>query len=147
MSLKKPQQDSAVVSIKADGQAFPKAKNKPSSAFSSTTLTLCGSVQMKRRGGLKLDDLAGSLQIGLSNYVITSGAGEVKQKGKIKINAETSGANKKLDLILRGNTQGDIVAFTRKDSKLSSLYFLSLKGEANVAMPATSTIADFMTPP
>jgi hypothetical protein len=145
MSLKKPQQDSAVVSIRADGQAFP--KKKPSTAFSSTTLRLRGSVQMKRRGGLKLDDLAGSLQIGLANYVITSGTGDVKQKGKIEINAETSGANKKLGLILRGNTQGDTVAFNPKDSKLSSLYFLSLKGEANVTMPAASTIADFMTPP
>lgn len=41
--------------------------------------------------------------------MITSGTREVKQKGKIEINAETTDANKKLELILRGNTQGDTV--------------------------------------
>lgn len=141
MSLRKPQQDFAVVSIKADGRAFPNAKNKPSSTFSSTTLTLYGSVQMKRNGALKLDDLAGSLQIGLANYAIASGTGEVNKKGKIKINAHTNDANKKLELILHGNSQGDTVAFSRKESKLSLLYFLSLKGEATVTMPTTITSA------
>jgi hypothetical protein len=139
MTLEKPQEGSAVVSIKADGQAFPNGKNKPSSAFSSATLTLYGSVQMKGDGALKLDDLAGSLQIGISNYTIASGEGEVNKKGKIQINAKTSDAGKKLELILHGSTQGDTIVFDRKESKLSSLYFLSLKGQAIVTMPTTST--------
>jgi len=140
MTLEKPQQGSAVVSIKTDGQAFPNGKNKLSSAFSSTTLTLYGSVQMKGSGELKLDDLAGSLQIGLANYTITSGQGEVNKKGKIEINAKTSDAGKKLGLILHGNTEGDSVVFGRKESKLSSLYSLALKGQAIVTMPTTSTV-------
>jgi hypothetical protein len=139
MTLEKPQQGSAVVSIKADGQAFPNGKNKPSSAFSSATLTLYGSVHLEGNGGLKLDDLAGSLQIGISNYTIASGDGEVNKKGKIEINAKTSDAGKKLELILHGSTEGDSVVFDRKESKLSSLYFLSLKGQAIVTMPTTST--------
>jgi len=134
MSLRKPQQDLAVVSIKADGRALPNAKNKPTNTFSATTLTLYGSVQMKRDGRLKLDDLAGSLQIGLANYTITSGTGEVNKKGKIEISAKTADSNRTLELILRGNTQGDTVAFNHKKSRLSSLYFLSLGGEATVAM-------------
>ena len=139
MTLEKPQQGSAVVSIKADGQAFPNGKNKPSSAFSSATLTLYGSVQMKGDGALKLNDLAGSLQIGISNYTIASGEGEVNKKGKIQINAKTSDAGKNLELILHGSTDGDAIVFDRKESKLSSLYFLSLKGQAIVTLPTTST--------
>jgi hypothetical protein len=138
MALEKPQ-GSAVLSIKASGRAFQNAKGKPSSIFSSSNLTLYGSVHAKGNGELKLGDLAGSLQIGLANYTVTSGEGEVNKKGKIEINANTSDANKKLDLILQGNTQGDSVVFHPKKSKLSSLYFLSLKGKAIVTMPPTST--------
>jgi hypothetical protein len=139
MTLEKPQQGSAVVSIKADGQAFPNAKGKPGNTFSSTTLTLTGSVQTKGNGELKLNDLAGSLQIGLAAYTITHGDGEVNKKGKIEINAKTSDAGKKLELILHGNTQDDTVVFDSKESKLSSLYFLSLKGQVAVTMPTTNT--------
>jgi hypothetical protein len=139
MTLEKPQQGSAVVSIKADGQAFPNAKGKPSITSSAATLTLTGSVQTKGNGELKLDDLAGSLEIGLAAYTITHGDGEVNKKGKIEINAKTSDADKKLELILHGNTQDDTVAFDSKESKLSSLYFLSLKGQVAVTMPTTNT--------
>ena len=139
MTLEKPQQGSALISINADGQAFPIGKNKPNSAFSSATLTLSGSVGMEGNGELKLDDLAGNLQIGISSYTITSGKGEVNKKGKIQINAKTSDGGKNLELILHGSTQGDTVVFDQKQSKLSSLYFLSLKGQAIVTMPTTST--------
>ena len=138
MTLEKPQ-GSAVVSIKASGQAFQNAKGKSSSIFSSANLTLYGSVHAKGNGELKLGDLAGSLQIGLANYTVTSGEGEVNKKGKIEINGKTSDASKKLELILHGNTQGDSVVFDSKESKVSSLYFLSLKGQAIVTMPPTSS--------
>ena len=139
ITLEKPQQGSATISIKADGQAFSNAKGKPSITSSAATLTLTGSVQTKDNGQLKLNDLAGSLQIGLAAYTITHGDGEVNKKGKIEINAKTSDADKKLELILHGNTQGDTVVFDSKESKLSSLYFLSLKGQAAVTVPTTST--------
>lgn len=138
MTLEKPQ-GSAVVSIKASGQAFQNAKGKPSSIFSSATMTLYGSVQANGKGELKLDDLAGSLQIGLANYTVTRGEGEVNKKGKIEINAKTSDTSKKLELILHGNTDGDTVVFNLKESKLSLLHFLSLKGQAIVTMPPTGT--------
>ena len=115
MTLEKPQLGNASISIKADGQAFPNAKGKPGNTFSSTTLTLTGSVQTKGNGELKLNDLAGSLQIGLASYTITDGKGEVNKKGKIEINAKTSDAGKKLELILHGSTQGDDVTFNSKE--------------------------------
>ena len=139
MTLEKTQNGSAVVSIKADGKAFQNQKGKASSTFSSAALTLYGSVAVKGNGGLQLDDLAGSLQIGIANYTITSGSGEVNKKGTIEINAKTSGAGKKLELKLHGSTQGDNVTFDAKESKLSSLYFLSLNGQAIVTMPTTTT--------
>jgi len=139
MTLEKSQNGSAVVSIKADGKAFQTQKGKTSSTFSSAALTLYGSVAPKGNGGLELDDLAGSLQIGIANYTITSGSGEVNKKGMIEINAKTSDAGKKLELKLHGSTQGDNVTFDSKESKLASLYFLSLKGQAIVTMPTTST--------
>jgi hypothetical protein len=139
MTLGKPQQNSAVVSIKANGQAFQNVKGKPTSSFSSAALTLYGSVRAVGNGGLQLDDLAGSLQVGLANYTVTSGDGDVNKKSKIEINAETSDAGKKLELILRGSTQNNTVVFDPKKSKLSSLYFFSLNGQAIVTMPTTST--------
>ncbi len=139
MTLEKPQNGAGVVSIKASGQAFPTSKNKPNTAFSAATLTLYGSVGYEGNGQLKLEDLAGSLQIGISNYTITGGSGEVNKKGKIEINAKTSDSGKKLELILHGDSQSDNVTFDRKESKLSSLYFLSLKGQAIVTMPPTTS--------
>ena len=139
MTLEKSQNGSAVVSIKADGKAFQNQKGKASGTFSSAALTLYGSVAPKGNGGLELDDLAGSLQIGIANYTITSGSGEVNKKGTIEINAKTSDAGKKLELKLHGSTQGDSVTFDAKESKLASLYFLSLNGQAIVTMPTTTT--------
>jgi hypothetical protein len=138
MTLEKSQSGSAVVSIKADGKAFQNQKGKASNTFSSANLTLYGSVAAKGNGGLELDNLAGSLQIGIANYTITSGSGEVNKKGTIEINAKTSDAGKKLELKLHGSNQGDSVTFDSKESKLSSLYFLSLTGKAIVTMPTTT---------
>jgi hypothetical protein len=115
MTLEKSHNGSAVVSIKADGKAFQNQKGKASSTFSSAMLTLYG-----------------------SNYTITSGNGEVNKKGTIEINAKTSDAGKKLELVLHGSNQGDNVTFDSKESKLSSLYFLSLTGKAIVTMPTTT---------
>ena len=138
ITLEKPQRGSALVSVKADGKAFQNRKGKASRTFSSATMTLYGSVQLKGDGTLELDDLAGSLQIGLANYTITSGKGEVNKKGTIEINAKTSDAGRTLELKLHGSNQSDSVTFDSKGSKLSSLYFLSLTGKAIVTMPTTN---------
>lgn len=141
MTLEKSKQRYAVVSIKADGQAFHfgKCKIKPGKAFSSTTLIMYGSIHLGGNGALKLDDLVGCLQIGPSDYTITSGRGDANKKGKIEINAKTTDAGKALELILHGSTDGDAVVFDRKESRLSSLYLLSLKGQAVITMSATNT--------
>jgi hypothetical protein len=141
ITLEKPQSGSALVSVKADGKAFQNQKGKAGSTFSSANLTLYGSVQLKGDGALELDDLAGSLQIGLANYTITSGEGEVNKKGTVEINAKTSDAGKTLELKLHGSNQGDSVTFDSKESKLSSLYFLSLAGKAIVTMPTTTSLS------
>jgi hypothetical protein len=138
MTLETPQQ-SAVVSINANGQAFPYAKGKPSGNFSAAALTLYGSIRSDCIGGLELGDLAGSLQIGLANYTVTNGEGVFNKKNNIDINAKASDAGKKLELILHGSTQNDTVVFDPKGSRLFPLYSLSLKGTANVTMPTTST--------
>lgn len=135
-AIGKSEQGSALVSIKADGKAFSNNKGKPSRSFSSATLTLYGLVQLNGGGALEFDDLAGSLQIGLANYTITDGKGEVNKKSNIQINAKTSDPGKKLELILHGSTQGDNVVFDVKESKLFPLHFLSLKGTAIVSIPS-----------
>jgi hypothetical protein len=140
MSLEKPQQQNgfAVVSIKASGQAFANNKVKSSTVPSNAALTLYGSVEAQSRGELKINDLGGSLQIGTANYTVASGSGVVKKKNTIEINAKTSDATKTLELILHGESKGNNVTFNSKESKLSSLYFLSLKGQAIVTMPPTT---------
>jgi len=141
MTLEKPQYGSGVVSIKASGQAITNGngKGKTNGAISDATLTLYGSVEAEGNGQLKLGDLGGSLQIGTANYTIASGSGEVNSKGTIEINAKTSDASKKLELVLHGDSKGTNVTFNSKESKLSSLYFLSLKGQAIVSMPPTTS--------
>jgi len=146
LTFEKPQHGSAVVSIKAGGQASPDAKAKPSSALPRSALTLYGTVEAEGNGALRLDNLAGSLQIGITYYTITNGKGEVDKKGKIEINAKTtSDSNKKLELILHGDSKGKNVAFNSKESKLSSLYSLSLKGQATVTMPPTTNTSSTRT--
>ena len=139
MTLETPQQKSAVVSIKANGQAFANVKGKPSGNFSAAALTLYGSVRSDCIGGLEMGDFAGSLQIGLANYTVTNGEGGFNKKNNIDINAKASTAGKKLELILHGTTQNNTVVFDSKRSTLFPLYFLSLKGTANVTLPNMST--------
>jgi len=146
LTLEKPHHGSAVVSIKTGGKASPDAKAKPSITPPRSALTLYGTVEPEGNGALKLDNLAGSLQIGITYYTITSGKGEVDKKGKVEINAKTtSESNKKLELILHGDSKGKNVAFNSKESKLSSLYSLSLKGQATVTMPPTTNTSSTRT--
>ena len=139
MTLEKTQNGSAVVSIKADGKAFQNQKGKASSTFSSAALTLYGSVAAKGNGGLELDDLAGSLQIGIANYTITSGSGEVNKKGTIEINAKTSDAGKNAGTqTTRQHSRRQ--CNLRRQGKQTLLTVLPLpQGQAIVTMPTTST--------
>jgi hypothetical protein len=143
MTLEKPQQASGAVTLDADGQAFINNNGKPKNTNKalSATLTLSGSVRTEGNEELKLEGLSGTLSIGSTNYTITGGKGEVSKKGKVEINAKTGDANRKLELVLHGSIQGKNVLFNSPESKLSSLYFLSLKGEAAVIIGPTSTTA------
>lgn len=141
MTLEKPQQGSGILTIDADGQAFlnHNGKSKNANKALSASLTLSGSVRTKGNEEIEVDGLTGSLLIGPTNYTITGGKGEVNKKDKVEINAKTGDANRKLELVLHGNIQGKNVFFTSPESKLSSLYFLSLAGEAAVIIGPTST--------
>lgn len=120
------------ITINATGQATPlnKGKGSPSSAI----LSLNGSAYTQGNGGLRLDHLKGFLLIGSTNYTIPDGQGDVNNKGGTEINAQTNGGNHKNELDLHGSIQGTNVAFNSPQSKLSSLYFLSLTGQASLTM-------------
>ena len=139
MTLEKPQSGIRARVHQGRRQSIPEPERQSQQhLLQRSTDTVRLSRNSKATERLELDDLAGSLQIGLANYTITSGKGEVNKKGTIEINAKTSDAGKKLELKLHGRNQGDSVTFDSKKSKLSSLYFLSLTGKAIVTMPTTS---------
>ena len=141
MTLEKTQQGSGTITIDADGQAFMNhnGKSKNTNKALSARFTLSGSAQAEGDDDVELDGLVGSLEIGSTNYSIFSGKGEVNKKGKVQINAKTGDGNRNLELVLHGNIQGKNVLFSSPESKLSSLYFLSLEGEATFTKSTTST--------
>jgi len=141
LTLEKPQSALGGVQINAEGQAFPigKGNGKPASTASSASLTLSGSANVEGNEEYKLNGLTGSLQVGSASYSITGGKGEINNKGKIEINAKTGDGNRKLELVLHGNIQGESVFFNQRESKLSSLYFLDLAGQATFDISTTST--------
>ncbi len=139
MTLEKPQQTPATILINADGQAFSNGKGKPSTAGSSATLTLSGAVHTKGNGAFKLEALTGSLQVGSVSHAIVGGKGEINKNDKIEINAKTSDGARKLELVLHGHIQGDMVVFNRPESKLSPFYFLSLTGQLSFSTDTTTT--------
>jgi hypothetical protein len=86
---------------------------------------------------IKLKNLSGDLTIGSTNYAIRDGQGEVNKKGKLEIHGKTSSGDRKLELILHGTMNDGKVAFDCSQSKLSSLFFLSLKGQATFTTNTT----------
>jgi hypothetical protein len=150
MTLEKPQSQasSGTVTINVSGQAFPvSGKSKKTGAGVTATLTLSGSTRSEGDGELKLGGLSGSLVIDTATYTITGGNGEISKNGKAEIDARTAltgvptmpdGA-RNLELVLHGSIQGTNVVFTSQESKLSSLYFLSLTGQAVFTQSTTTT--------
>lgn len=133
------QHNNGSVSINATGQATPIKKNKGLSP-SIATLDLSGSVESEGEGELKFHDLTGSLQIGGANYVLTDGKGESSDHGEVEIHAKTSDGKQKLELNLHGDIQGsNVITFESHESKLSSLYFLSLLGQVNLSTSSSSS--------
>jgi len=135
ISASKPNQVGAI-QINATGQATPLNKGKGTS--SSATLSLTGSALTEGNGQLKLQDLSGLLQIGSTNYAVSNGQGDVNNKGTVEINAKTNGGNNKNELVLHGSLQGSNIMFDSHESKLSSMFFLALSGQASITQSATS---------
>lgn len=117
-----PNQVMTQISINATGQATA----IPSTNASNVILNLTGTIQSNPGGQLKFSNITGSLRIGDTNYTLVSGQGVENNKGMVEIHAQTSNG---LELILHGNIQGNSVVFMQPQSKLASLYFLSLQGK------------------
>ncbi len=131
------QKQGGPIQINATGQATPLNEGKGSA--SSASLTLTGSAYTEGNGELKIQDLTGHLQIGSVNYTLTNGQGDVNKQGDIEITAKTNGDNHKDELNLHGSLQGSNIAFNSRESKLSSLYFLTLAGQASITMNTSTS--------
>jgi len=139
ISFEKPLQAPGTIYITANGQAFTKGSAKCTGTGSNATLTLTGPMQTERNNEIKLKNLSGSLTIGSTNYAISDGKGEVNKKGKLEINGKTLSGGRKLELVLHGTMNNGKIAFDCSQSKLSSLFFLSLTGQATLATDTTSS--------
>lgn len=135
MILAAPNQQ-GTVSINATGQAFPigngngKGKGNNKGSQSSATLTLTGNAGMDGNE-LKLSGLSGMLQIDSTNYPLSGGDGEGNKHGNLEIQTQSNGGDG-MELVLHGSMDGNNVFFTNPQSKLASLFFLSLSGQITI---------------
>lgn len=125
------QETNGTINISASGSAVEIGKNK---GQATASLILTGTVAAKDNGKLKINALTGNLQIGSTNYFIADGHGESNKNGEIEINARASDGNRNLELKLHGTMQSGSVIFDSNESKLSSLYFLFLIGQATITL-------------
>jgi hypothetical protein len=132
-------QQAGTIGISATGTATP--LNKGKGVFSSATLTLNGTIYAGGDGQLKIQGLTGLLQIGSADYAISGGQGEANNKGVIQINAKANGG-KQYELILHGSLQGSNIMFDSHESKLASLYFLSLSGQSTMNVNTSSSSSE-----
>ena len=138
-SMEQPQHGSKRISIDADGRAFVIGKEKCKGTGSSASLILSGLMQTEDDEESKFEDLSGVLTVGSTEYAIQKAEGEVNNKGRMEINGKTMSGDRKLELVLHGSMNEDNVAFDCPESKLSSMYFLSLAGEITFEADTTST--------
>ena len=105
------------------GQATPMQNGTGPSGLA--TLSLIGIVQEDGDGGMKIQNLTGTLQIGSANYSISTGHGDSNKRGEFVILGETSSG----ELILHGTIQDNrTVTVDSPPSRLSSLAYLALSG-------------------
>jgi len=138
-SMEQPQHGSKRISIDADGRAFVIGKEKCKGTGSSASLILSGLMQTEDDEESKFEDLSGVLTVGSTEYAIQKAEGEVNNKGRMEINGKTMSGDRKLELVLHGSMNENNVAFNCPESKLSSMYFLSLAGEITFEADTTST--------
>ena len=128
------QKQTGTINITATGQANPIDKK---SSCGPASLNLTGSFRGDGNK-LKINGLTGSLQIGSAGYPVSNGNGEANKKGTIEINGNTNGNGHHYELKLHGQMNGNNLVFDSHESKLSSLCFLSLSGQASMN-PFSST--------
>jgi hypothetical protein len=127
----------STMSLNASGQAFPIGNGRNKGTQSSATLTMAGNAGFDGNQ-LEMSGLSGILQIGPTSYSLTGGQGEGNKNGELEIQTKSADGKDNLELVLHGNLQGNNVAFTQPQSKLASLFFLSLSGQITVN-PSSST--------
>lgn len=135
-------QQTGTITINATGQATPIDHKETGGA---ATLSLTGNVRTEGSDPLKISGITGSLQVGGNNYAIIGGQGESNNHGLLQINAMASGGSGKkqqFELVLHGNMQGGNVVFDSHQSKLASMFFLSLSGSANVTLNTFSIVSN-----
>jgi len=138
ITLADQQKAHGTISINATGQAFGIGKNKGQT--SPAILNLAGLAQAEGNSHTTINGLSGALLIGSTNYTFSNGHGETDNHGSTEIQARTNGDNNKLELDLNGHMQGNgSIVFTQPQSKLSSLYFLSLSGQVTINLQSIST--------
>ncbi len=125
------------IQINATGQATP--LNEGKGTASPASLSLTGSAYTEGNSELKIQNLTGHLQIGSVNYTLTNGQGNLNKQGDIEITAKTNEENHKDELSLHGSLQGNNIAFNSCESKLSSLYFLTLAGQASISLNTSTS--------
>lgn len=124
----------SLVTISVCGQAF----SMENQSAASVRLILTG-ISQDDGNNLKIDGLDGILQIGSTNYTISTGQGELHETGTIGIRADVSDKNRNMELLLLGSNQNGNLVFDVPQSKLASQYFLYLSGQLlfNNSLPTT----------
>lgn len=121
------QNQAGTVIIHLTGQAT--SMDNATGASGSATLDLAGGIHNDGNGGLLIQNLTGSLQIGSANYTISTGHGESNRLGRFVILGESSSG----ELILHGTIQNNSTMTTDSPpSRLSSLAYLALSGSMSV---------------
>jgi hypothetical protein len=91
-------------------------------------------------GSTKVRGLTGTLMIGNNSFPIYDGKGELHlNDGKFEIEGKANGNNgKKSELVLHGYLNGNTAFIQSPQSKLASMYFLSMQGNYTLACTTTT---------
>jgi len=117
-----------IVALHLRGQATP--MNPTIGSLGSAILDLTGGGLGDGQGGLMIQNLTGSLQIGSANYSISGGDGKTDTLGNFMLLGESSSG----ELILQGIIQHNSTVTTDATlSRLSSLAYLALSGSMTLA--------------
>jgi hypothetical protein len=144
ITLAAPNSGSTAISMNAFGQAVPIGGGENKGSQTNATLTLLGNCRHVGNQ-LKFTTISGTLQVGSTSYSLSGGQGESNANGELEIRAKSSRNKGNLELVLHGYLQGNNVTFTQPQSKLASLFFLSLAGQLDDSTDNTNSTTTNMT--